>query len=133
MKFTLFINQESVGSSSPQRRATANSNCCTPAACSACAFQDNMQAGTSFSVLARVLAKRRTNFATSKEFRTSEVLGGTAGHSSKNRYCPARFGTVDRYAYACALHFQWAWFTSHKVCVEFLCMTRIIRINKTRA
>ena len=25
------------------------------------------------------------------------MLGGTAGHSSKNRYCPARFGTVDRY------------------------------------
>ena len=47
-----------------------------------------------------VLAKRRTNFATSKEFRTSEVLGGTAGHSSKNRYCPARFGTVDRYAFS---------------------------------
>ena len=25
------------------------------------------------------------------------MLGETAGHSSKNRYCPARFGTVDRY------------------------------------
>ena len=25
------------------------------------------------------------------------MLGGTAGHSSKNRYCPDRFGTVDRY------------------------------------
>ena len=29
--------------------------------------------------------------------RASDVLGGTAGHSSKNRYCPASFGTVDRY------------------------------------
>ena len=33
-----------------------------------------------------------------REFGTSDVLGGTAGHSSKNRYCPDRFGTVDRYA-----------------------------------
>ena len=42
-------------------------------------------------------------------FRTSEVLGGTAGYSSKNRYCPARFGTVDRYA-TCILskqHQKW--------------------------
>ena len=29
---------------------------------------------------------------------TSEVVGGTARHSGKNQYCPARFGTVDRYA-----------------------------------
>ena len=38
-----------------------------------------------------------------REFRTSDVLGGTAGHSSKNRYCPARFGTVDRYGYITVL------------------------------
>ena len=36
------------------------------------------------------------------------MLGGTAGHSSKNRYCPARFGTVDRYANSCHSDHGWA-------------------------